>query len=319
MAPLFYTGPRIFSILESKPYSFSLKLLISLSLWISLLKKGMEVENQNIHPTKSPQNCTVNQALREMTALYLEQHSSLSLNSLANRCGVPATTMRRLMQEENRSELAPHSVLALVSYIKKEKKISRLLKIVDGPIAILLRKCFDQFIFDDEKSDHKMDNDLNEVLRDKTAYLIYKLAANHCGVSLEEIKNALGLIGLTKTQELLNQSWLIKDSHGQIHAKEKNFTLDLTIAHQHTHILLDQYKPTEVKAGFNLFYSLSEAMNSEGIKRIKEIEKEAVKKIFDLMNMNEMKGDIPYFALMMSEAIGPYQYEQNETNQSGVQ
>ncbi len=282
----------------------------------------MEVENHQIKPSQnhsSPEATTVNQVLREMTSSYLAKHPSLSLNSLALRSGVPATTMRRLMQEENRSELAPHSVLALVSYLKKEKKISRLLKIVEGPIAELLRKCFDQFIFDDEKSNHTLDHDLNVVLRDKTAYLLYKLAANHCGISIEEIKNTLGAQGVNKAQDLLCSNWLYQDQLGQIHAKEKNFTLDLTLAHQLTHALLDQYKPTEVKAGFNLFYSLSEAMSSEGIKRIKEIEKEAVKKIFDLMNQDELKGDIPYFALVMSEVIGPNPTIKNESNQSGVQ
>lgn len=274
----------------------------------------MEVDSSNNLST------TVNQALREMTTAYLNQHPSLSLNSLAIRSGVPATTMRRLMQEENRTELAPHSVLSLVSYVLKEKRISRLLQIIDGPVADLLKKCFDQFIFDEAKSDHKIDSNLNETLRDKVAYLVYKLAANHCGVSFDELKNTLGLEGLKKCHELLAQKWLIIDQNGKIHAKEKNFTLDLVTAHQHSHTLIDQYRPSEVKSGINLFYSLSEAMTSEGIKQIKEIEKDAIKKIYDVMTNQNYQGDIPYFAIVLSEAIGFYNTSQiEETNNTGVQ
>jgi hypothetical protein len=66
---------------------------------------------------------SVNSQLKQLTENYLAKHSGLTLNALALRCGVPATTMRRLMQKnptgEAKSELAPHAVLSLVSYLLK--------------------------------------------------------------------------------------------------------------------------------------------------------------------------------------------------------
>ena len=119
------------------------------------------------HAEHSNSTLSLNLQLRQMTTDYLQKHSTLTLNALATRCGVPATTMRRLMQEEQRSELAPHSVLALVSYLLKEKNISKILKNVHGPVAELLNKCFDQFIFDEKSSDHEISNDLNTIFQDK--------------------------------------------------------------------------------------------------------------------------------------------------------
>lgn len=240
-----------------------------------------------------------------MTAQYLEKHPGLTLNALAQRSGVAATTMRRLMQEEGRSELAPHTVLALVSYLLKEKKISKLLKMTEGLIAQLLNKCFDKFIFDEAASDHEMDQDLNTLFQDRFYYLIYKMAANNCGTSIDEIKNAFGLLGLKKLNELMAKNWILTSSEGRLHAKQKNFSVDLTLAHELSHALLDLYKPCDVKSGLNLFYSLSEGMNEAGINRIKEIEKEAVKKIYELMNQKELQGEIPYFTLMVSDIMGP--------------
>lgn len=247
---------------------------------------------------------SVNEQLRQMTANYLASHSSLSLNALATRSGVPATTMRRLMQGEDKGELAPHSVLALVSYLLREKKISTLLKMVEGPVADLLNRSFDQFIFD-EKATHQLDQSLNELFKDKMNYLIYKLAANKCGTSIEEIKNSFGLHGLKKCHELIKKEWIVADQFERLHAKEKNFSTDLALAHQLTHTLLDHYKPGDVEAGLNLFYSLSEGMNEEGIKKIKEIEKEAVKKVFEVMNEARFQGLIPYFSLFVSDVLGP--------------
>lgn len=258
------------------------------------------------HAEHSNSTPSLNLQLRQMTADYLQKHPTLTLNALATRCGVPATTMRRLMQEEQRSELAPHSVLALVSYLLKEKKISKILKNVHGPVAEILNKCFDQFIFDEKSSDHEMSNDLNTIFQDKFSYLIYKLAANKCGTTIEEVKNTLGQVGLKKLNDLIEKNWILANTiDNRLHARQKNFSVDLAIAHELSHALVDLYKPCDVKQGLNLFYSLSEGMSEEGIKKIKEIEKDAVKKIFDLMNCENYQGTIPYFALIVSDVMGP--------------
>jgi hypothetical protein len=282
-------------------YSFSPLPDFSIPSILGLLKLNYMVDTtlENLSHESS-----VNSQLRKMTADYIEKHPGLTLNALASRSGVPATTMRRLMQEEGRSELAPHSVLALVSYLLKEKKISKILKTISGPVADLLNKCFDQFIFDEKSSSHELSADLNTVFRDKTCYLVYKMAANVSGTSIDDIKNAFGLLGLTKLNEMVEKGWIISDEQGKLHAKEKNFSVDLALAHQLSHALLDLYKPSEVKAGYNLFYSLSEGMNNEGIQKIKEIEKEAVKKIYEIMCTKNMQGDIPYFALIVSDVMG---------------
>lgn len=254
------------------------------------------------------ENSGVNSQLRQLTIAYLDRHQGLTLNALALRCGVPATTMRRLIKsgDAEKSELAPHSVLSLISYLLKEKKISSLLKKIDGPVAELLNRSFDQFIFDEESSAHTLDTELNTLFKDKTTYLIYKLAANQCGTSMDEVKNIFGLLGLQKLSELIEKNWIAPDcSNAEIlHAREKNFSVDLALAHQLTHALIDFYKPCDVEAGFNLFYSLSEGMNQQGIKKIKEIERDAVKKIYDLMNDENNQGDIPYFAVVLSDVLG---------------
>jgi AraC-like DNA-binding protein len=246
---------------------------------------------------------TVNEQLRSMIENYLANHSSLTLNALAERSKVAATTLRRLVQGEQGGQLAPHSVLALVSYLLKEKRISSLLNIVDGPVAEILRRSFDQFIFSEE-SKHEMSQDLNTLFQDRQLYLIYKLAANQCGTSASEIVEQFGSVGLQKLQYLIEQDVIISGAQNRLHAKQKNFSVDLTLAHNLTHSLLDFYKPLDVEKGLNLFYSLSEGMNEAGIQKIKEIEKEAVKKIFEIMNQKQNQGMIPYFSVVISDVLG---------------
>jgi hypothetical protein len=263
----------------------------------------IKTKYMNLSQQENSHSGTVNDQLREMISAYLHTHPGLTLNALAGRSGVPATTMRRLMQQTG-SELAPHSVLSLVSYLLKEKKISSLLKKVEGPVAELLNKSFNQFIFDEESSDHEMHADLNTLFQDRTCYLIYKMAANACGTSVREIKNVFGLTGLQKLQEMVDKGVILNDDNERLHARDKNFSVDLALAHKLTHSLVDFYKPKDVEKGFNLFYSLSEGMSEEGIKRIKEIEINAVKKIFEIMNDEKNQGTIPYFAVVLSDVLG---------------
>ena len=260
------------------------------------------MEKQQNEKSRSVAN-SVNEQLRMMTADYLALHPNLSLNALATRSGVAATTMRRLMQADSMGELAPHSVLSLVSYLLREKKIAKILRMIEGPVAELLNRCFDQFIFD-ESADHKLDQPLNELLKERTTYLVYKLAATVAGTTVDDIKDAFGLTGLKKCNDLIDKQWIMVDNKGRLHAKEKNFSVDLALAHQLTHSLVDQYKPGDVERGLNLFYSLSEGMNEEGIKKIKEIEKEAVKKVYEIMNTEKFQGDLTYFSLFLSDVIG---------------
>jgi transcriptional regulator with XRE-family HTH domain len=247
---------------------------------------------------------TVNEQLKMMTADFLSRHSSLTLNALAQRSGVAATTLRRLMQDETNSVMAPHSVLSLVSYLNREKCLSKILKNTEGPVGELLRKCFDQFVFSEEKSNHKMDQSLNDLFNDKTTYLIYKMAANVCGASLEKVKNNFGLMGVNIVDDLMEKGWLFLDEKNRIHAKEKNFSVDLLKAKELTHELVNQYKPSDVERGYNLFYSLSEGLNMAGIKAVKKIELEAVKKVHEIMNNKDFLGEVPYFSIFLSDVIG---------------
>lgn len=274
----------------------------------SIPRSGLKTKNMNLSVHENSHS-NVNDQLRDMTSAYLNSHPGLTLNALASRSGVPATTMRRLMQKSG-SELAPHSVLALVSYLLKEKKISALLRKVQGPVAELLNKSFNQFIFDEETT-HEMHADLNTLFQDRTCYLIYKLAANACGTSVRDIRETFGLVGLEKLQEMIDQHIIISDDNDRLHARDKNFSMDLGLAHKLTHSLVDFYKTKDVEKGLNLFYSLSEGMSEEGIKKIKEIELNAVKKIFEVMNDKTLQGDIPYFALVLSDVLGPTPKKEN--------
>lgn len=239
-------------------------------------------------------------SLQNLVAAYLAKNPSLTINALASRCNVPVTTLRRLTSGQQKNEIAPHSVLNLVSYILREKNLVTLLTKLEPSVAEFLKKHFGNFIFSSESRVYS--SNLNEELKDQTRYLIYKLAANHNGTDLMTIVDNFGSHGKKKADELMSKNLLV-EREGRLHAAEKNFSLDITVAASHLPGLVGFYKPHTMAEGKNTFFSMSESLSEEAIQEIKQLQRECVKKMSAIMNDEKNFGDIPYFTINLAETM----------------
>ncbi len=240
-------------------------------------------------------------SLTDMVASYMARNSQLTLNALATRSNVPVTTLRRLMSGQQKNEIAPHSVLNIVSYIMREKNLATILEKAEPAISEFLRKHFGNFVFA-TGGKHSYDCDLNVELKDETKYLIYKLAANHNGTDYMVIAENFGGYGKKKADEMI-KAGLLQEVEGRLHAREKNFSLDLSIAAQHLPALVQFYKPGTIAQGRNSMFSMSESLCTDAIVEIKKIQKECVMKMHAIMNNPDSFGDIPYFTINLSETM----------------
>lgn len=243
---------------------------------------------------------SLNLELRELVYSHMERHPKLSLNAIAKRAGVASTTLRRLMQDDNRSKVQAHVVLNLSSYILKENNIKNLINITNGYIQEELLSNFSNFI--DENKKYTTDEEINYTLSDPIAYIIYKMAANHNGIHTFKINEMFGELGLSKLDLLIARDIVVNDD-GMIHAKSKNFALDLQTAKKHLTTLSKFYKPEEVELDLNIMYSQSESINKETIKKIKDIQREASVKIHELLSDKNNWGEYPYFTINLGETL----------------
>ncbi len=237
--------------------------------------------------------------LKTMLDTYLDRYPNVSLNALAMKSGIGATTLRRLKNDDIKGDPAPHTVLALVSALTSEKRLSVIVESYDGPLGELLKSSFGPYV--ETKIDHSYKADLNSFLRDSTSYFVYKLCANRTGATMESIESNYGKIGVQKLEYLMKNG-LIRREGDSFHAMEKNFGLDVSIVLDHLPQLVAHFKLDKVCEGQNLFYTVSESLNEEGIQKIKQIQKEAIKKIIDITKSPFYEGDIPYFTLNMNDS-----------------
>ena len=251
--------------------------------------------------TQTTEECTPIQALRGLVQSFLANHSRLTVQALASRAQVPVTSLRRLLQEETKTEVAPHTALNLCAYILREKRVGKLLEMVEPVLADFLRKHFGSFVFEGAE-ERKFDLDLNEVLKDRMSYFIYKLAANRAGTTWMEITELFGSTGKRKAEELSGMGLLV-EMEGRLSARDKDFSLDLQVAATHLPEMVKFYRPESIGRGLNLMYSLSESLNEEAIKAIKDIQRDAVQRTHAVMKSETSQGDIPYFTLNICETF----------------
>jgi hypothetical protein len=248
---------------------------------------------------------TVTEQLQDVVCDYLEKYPNISINALAKRSGVAATTIRRLVNQETKKSIAPHTVLNLVSSISKEKRLGKLIGMFDGPLGDLLKENFSAFAEEGGSSlDGSFDHRLNAVLADPIAYFVYKLTSNRTGIAEEMIQELYGRNGLNKLEEL-KELQLVEEKEGIFFATEKNFSLSVDIAAKHLPELMKYYKPGQIDLKRNMFYSLSESLSEEGIQKIKDIQKEAVKKTYQVMQSPFYEGNIPYFTVQVCDTLMP--------------
>lgn len=251
--------------------------------------------------TAPQEETNTSQALRSLVQEFLTKHPRLTLQALAIRAQVPVTSLRRLMSEESKAEVAPHTALNLCSYMLREKRVGKLLGQLPPVLAEFLQRHFGGFVFQGaEERVHAAD--LNEALRDRTAYFIYKLAANRTGSSMTEVCELFGSLGKRKAEELLAAGILLADGD-RLKARDPDFSLDLNVAAAHLPELVKFYRPDSIGEGRNLMYSLSESVNEEAIKKIKDVQREAVKQTHAIMQDPANAGEIPYFTLNLCETF----------------
>lgn len=240
-------------------------------------------------------------ALKSLVSEFLARHPRLTIQALATRANVPVTSLRRILQDGTKSEVAPHTALNLCAYIIREKNIEKLLEQLPKVLADNLAKHFGSFVFN-QHTERTYALDLNQILQDRTNYFIYKLAANRGGTTLMEIVELLGSRGKSHAQNLIDLE-ILKIEDDRLFARDPDFSLDLNVASSHLPELVKFYKPDCISHGLNLMYSLSEALNESAVKKIKDIQREAVKATHAIMQDPTSFGDIPYFTLNLCESF----------------
>ena len=170
----------------------------------------------------TPNSGNVVEELAAVIRQHLDKYPRLSLNGLSKRCKVSEPTLRRIVKGQIKTTPTLTTVVDILSSINREPSIRRLSEMYPGAIGEVLKEGFS--IIQDQNYDYQYVNDLNEHLADQQAYLIFKLAANRCGVTRQKIRELFGLVGEEKLNNLMMND-IIYQVDSTLHTKVKGFSL----------------------------------------------------------------------------------------------
>lgn len=233
--------------------------------------------------------------IQQVMSSFLKEHPQLSVNALSKRSEVSEATMRRIVNDQVKTEPCGDTIIEILAAITKERRISELVKMFPGPIADKLKQTFG---FQTQNSRYQHIPELERELNDEITYLVYKLAANSKGTNRLKVSETLGIIGLDRLDKLMSKELIIEDQ-GVLHARYKSFTLSNQVFTRNFKSCA-QFINTQKNRdpSRNLFYNLSESINDETYREVLKVQRQALKKINLLLNDPDNGGDIPYFQLV---------------------
>ncbi len=240
--------------------------------------------------------------LTELTHIlnsYLEQRKHLSLNSLAQNMKIPETSLRRIKNSDLKRMPKNETILKVLSYIFKTSDLYEIRSNLDP--SGLGKYISEEFLLSDSRQTSNIQI-IDDSVSDQTSYLVFKLASNSCGTTVEEIKRLFGEVGL-KSLEKLELDNLIRISGELVESKIDTFKVSNKYFVRNFKAVSDFIKVDSQEDTPNLYYNLSESVNTEALSRIHKIQKKALKEIISIINDDESRGELPLFVLSAIDTL----------------
>ena len=241
--------------------------------------------------------------LREILDQFMEFHPQLSLNGLAKRSTVSEPTLRRIRNGQLKTIPEVTTIIDLLCYISKEADARKIPLLFPGPLSEFLKSKMPQI---DAHIEIQVSDHLTEKLKNPVKYIIYKLASNDEGVCKEKVLDLFGNYGASQLKALVQENLVVEDGEAYF-ARVANFCLMNEVFVEHFKATADFIKPENVtnspKNLSPLFTNYSSGLNKKGYSEILKIQRQALRKIREVMVDQKFKGSIPSFYLSAVDTL----------------
>ena len=234
-------------------------------------------------------NKDFSEILRGYVLQQREKNPSVNEITISKKMNIPRSTFNRLMNGYSKPNTA--TILKLCHFIPELRKqlppdVSKLLKVT------LKRK-------DTEYIPYLLET----LLYDKNNFLCWVLAFSKKGVRMDEVKESFGQQGASALKALEKNKIISKgeDGHYRVTEQKRDTILSFRLIKAHLMFLAEQYKPDHLDT--NYIHYWVESLNEEGRKRVMKIHQEAHRKILQIMQNEDYKGDVPVFSIGCSDIL----------------
>ncbi len=228
---------------------------------------------------------------------FIAKNSHLTLNSLSKKVSVSEPSLRRLYKGQIKTLPTMTTILSLLSFINGTDDIKKLLQSLPVEMGKFLESKINYVREIDQLS---YSEDLSLRLKDPLDYLIFKLSSHEAGLKEEQLTELFGFLGLERVKQL-EKDGLVKWDENRWRSLKGNFSLSHELFVDHFKSVASFIKPHKHSSAPNslspIFSNFSVSLNKQAYSKLLNVQRQANKKIIEIMTSESSKGEIPTFFL----------------------
>lgn len=227
--------------------------------------------------------------LVDAISVWLEGGRGRSLSSLARRCHVAYSTIRRIAQNESTPH--PYTALAISEVIMTTKERIAFLQKHFPTIGNLMDECYVSDI--SEKSDDTL---YTEFLTREPHNRIFNIAATSKGTTRQQIQRLTGQFGVEALDEMIASEVLVEDSNGNIRYVHSSWAIGkIENALDQVRLSTGHFDRKLVGTdGASLMHATA-SISKEAIPKLKKLVVDFIREVHKLKHEPSNQGDIPFF------------------------
>ncbi len=237
--------------------------------------------------------------LSDLIQNYLLERPRLSLNAIALRSDVPETSLRRLYKRDLKRMPKNQTVIKILCYLYQTDNLAEIRKQVPENLRNYMNK---EFLLE-EDSERAPQINLDRFLPDQISYLVFKLASNSSGVKYQEILRMFGEMGIDSITKLEKAAVVKRVDDSYISAFESFRLSDDRFIDNFKAVANYIKTDPEKRQAPNFYYNLSESLNEQGLKKIRDIQIKATRQVLKIMSDKSNHGVIPVFNLIAIDTL----------------
>jgi len=251
-------------------------------------------------PRASSAPVSVIDELERILSEYLKSRPHMSLSAVSRRSKVSEPTLRRIKNKQFRTLPTHTTILNFLTYMSGETSIPRIIETYRGPIAEYLKESIPQQSFSAE-----YDVKLNNLLKDNTAYCIFKLCASSSGVSSRRVLRLFGEVGLHSLKSLEANGY-VTVKEGVYYSSVEWFILDPEQINEKFQFLsqfikiqpnIDDPYLRSIHGNYNC------SVTPEAYRNIAKLQGKFLKKVRDIIEDDSSHGSIPLMLLSALDTL----------------
>ncbi|NRA68298.1 MAG: hypothetical protein HRU19_27690 [Pseudobacteriovorax sp.] len=213
-----------------------------------------------------------------------------AISSIARRCEVPVSTVRRLIQGEASTSF--ENTVAIVSVLTTRANLAKFIERHFPKMSHLFTETYQE----KDATVHLPGDEIISLLKDETTDFVYNLASTQSGTSRKQVERLRGEHGLDKLDLLLEKEFLKEGSGGQIHNPSPDFSVWDVEANQRS-IGFDVQRLDRSLIGTDAagLMKQTESTNEKGIKELKRAFIDFASRVAEIKGREDCQGDIPFF------------------------